>query len=46
MSEVRGSVEGIDIPAVVAARVPQSFFFAENVVGRPMLRDSLANQRL
>src|SRR5579863_5615643 len=46
MREVRSSVERVHIPAVIAARVAQSAFFAKNVMRGPVLADAFADQCL
>jgi len=46
MRKVRRAIEGIDVPAVVAALVAEALLFAENVVGGPPRADALPNQRL
>src|SRR6202050_3811797 len=46
MSKVRGSVQRVDVPAVIAARVLQSAFFAEYVMGGPVLAKTLPYENL
>src|SRR5580658_8612732 len=45
MSEVRGAVERIDVPAIVAALIVQSLLFPQHVVRGKLLTDALADQR-
>src|SRR5579863_4149098 len=45
MRKVRGAVERVHIPAVVAALVVQSLLFAKHVVAGKLLLDAFANQR-
>src|SRR2546429_8099248 len=44
MREIRGSIERIDIPAILAARVNKALFLAQNIVPRPERSNPLANQ--
>src|SRR5436309_6095987 len=46
MREIRGSVERIDVPAVIAAGINKALLLAENVVPRPARPNPLANQNL
>ena len=46
MCEVRSAIKRIDIPAIVAALIVQSLFFAQHVMRRPLLGDALADQDL
>ena len=46
MGEISSTVERIDIPAVVAARILQAAFFAENVEARPALVQPLSDEQL
>jgi hypothetical protein len=45
VGEVCGAIEGVDIPAVVAALVVQSLFFAQHIVPGKLLLDAFTNQR-
>ena len=44
MGEVRGAIERVHVPAIVAARIHQALLFAENIVAGPVLLDAFADQ--
>ena len=44
MGKVCGAIEGIHIPAIVAAGVSQTLLFAENIVAGPEALDALPDQ--
>ena len=46
MSKVRGAVQGINVPAKIAACVATAAFFANQIMVRPLLADTLDNQLL
>ncbi len=46
MREVRGTVQRIDVPAILAALIAKSLLFAQNIVRGPLLADAFANQHL
>src|SRR5271165_4614481 len=46
VGKVRGAIEGIDVPAEVAALIVESLLFAEDVVPRKLPADALADQSL
>ena len=46
MCKIRGSIERVDIPAIVASRISEAFLFTQNVVCGKLRADPLADQGL